>query len=747
MRKTTTKTRLKIVSATATVVFSLASVFAGTYAWFFTQSNVTATGMSVAVVSNNCTIESLNLYKFTYAINKYGDIDYLSPQDGNVNKYPYISPSGFGVTEMNVYDPIEKVVMGSSFDLRNMNCNAVYEATISTNSLTEAYLDASAIARQNVLAGNNQTLLSTCVDFDLYFESEIADENNGNLNLTLYSADGKPKYLPSNYSSPLNIVYCGPTAPNNGLGGVGDLYLNTTNKNLYLKAGSSWGNPLNNGVSTGTETPTGTTDSLSYYVKTNTDTVYRYIDSWMLCSNAYLGVQGAYTNSEPSAESSNDGDYYLDYSSESLKRYVGGEGWTTVANTQGYYFIDSATGDLYLNNGGWSSVNTNLGDNFLDSATGELKKKSENSWENAINITSEKIYYKISYLASLNLKPLMSKVAPEQSGASAPTNAIAGSSGDKYICTNTHDLYIKTDNSWGSPVGVKKGLTGSSGYSGDSIPVSPSEDDYFFDETNNSLKQFDGSEWQLSTPLSGDYYFGVTTLTLYQFNGLEWERANINKDDYFFASESSSLYQYNGTTWAAANCVSGDYFIDVVSHSLKVYNGSSWENVVPDLTGVNPPQEVAGNPGSKYIETTNNDLYIKAPTSWGNPLSIRKGTVGTSLPLSPSSNDYFFDTSMNVIKQYDGSSWNIVSMGEGDYFIDIETNELYRFQNHAHFYDNGDPTLCKNNSVSFADGPIKLYVNVNYSPEQLEDYTEIVYLNKTTAIHDFAFSFNFQAGD
>ena len=136
------------------------------------------------------------------------------------------------------------------------------------------------------------------------------------------------------------------------------------------------------------------------------------------------------------------------------------------------------------------------------------------------------------------------------------------------------------------------------------------------------------------------------------------------------------------------------------------------------LAGRGSPADNAGSPGDFYIDTANNDLYIKAPTSWGNPVTITKGSSEPAVS--------------NLRK-------------EGDYYIKTDTHELYRFQKHAHFYDDGDPTLAKAKDVEFGQGEIVLYVNVNYAPEQLEQYTQDIYLGNIEAIYDFAFSFTFSA--
>ena len=85
-----TKTRLKIVGATATAIFTLATVFTATWAWFAANQSVTATGMQVSMMSvSGAQCESIKMIKFEYGYDKFGGIDYIHPENGIVSSYEY----------------------------------------------------------------------------------------------------------------------------------------------------------------------------------------------------------------------------------------------------------------------------------------------------------------------------------------------------------------------------------------------------------------------------------------------------------------------------------------------------------------------------------------------------------------------------------------------------------------------------------------------------------------------------------
>ena len=169
---------IKILGATVTVVFTLASVFTATAAWFASNNSVEATGMIIQAKNDYVNIESLTLCKFNYSVDQgTGLINYLSPEDGSVDTYSFVSGEGHNRFEdaegnpqtMNVFDPVS-IEIGEN--LRNLYCNCIYEVVINS-PLTSSELKIFANRLTDKAKSRNDIFLSDCLDFDVFTEDDL----------------------------------------------------------------------------------------------------------------------------------------------------------------------------------------------------------------------------------------------------------------------------------------------------------------------------------------------------------------------------------------------------------------------------------------------------------------------------------------------------------------------------------------------------------------------------------------------
>ena len=191
------KTRLKIIGATASAIFSLFTGFTATYAWFASQNTVTATGMSVSVYSQHVSLESVSLYKFNYGTTVYESftvVDYLDPSEGSVNKYDYDEETGNyldsnsqSAVKMNMYDPMQSIILGST--LGDLHCNVILKVDIEASGVSSANMNLNAFRLVDKVKTSNQIFLSDCADFDVYFQSDLDAVTN--------RADYYPTYIPT----------------------------------------------------------------------------------------------------------------------------------------------------------------------------------------------------------------------------------------------------------------------------------------------------------------------------------------------------------------------------------------------------------------------------------------------------------------------------------------------------------------------------------------------------------------------
>lgn len=204
------KRALTIIAGTAVTVFSLFSCVIAAVAWFSFAKQAQAQGETFKVVANGngYDIRDINLYKFNYSEETVGTgenaftvVNYLTPYTGNVGKYLYdgerhqfgeeVESTWEPVTVMNLYDPIDLIVQ--RHELIDLNCNAIYEITVTSSAFTNCYLSLDAILLEEKTKNNNEIFLSDCVDFDVYTEEDLADGANGNF-------PNGDEYYPSYYS-------------------------------------------------------------------------------------------------------------------------------------------------------------------------------------------------------------------------------------------------------------------------------------------------------------------------------------------------------------------------------------------------------------------------------------------------------------------------------------------------------------------------------------------------------------------
>lgn len=179
------QTNLKITVATGVCIFTLATFFTSTLAWFSAKTSVSANIASVKIeCPGSAELRSVDLIKFDYDSEEIGGIkmyDYLNPQNGTVGSYYYNSEKeAFGYDDngnfvaidetMNVYDPVEKIINGGS--LIDLNCNAIYKATFRVSSI-DSYMQlyTKLVYKETI---GNQILLSDCTDFDFFYSDSLS---------------------------------------------------------------------------------------------------------------------------------------------------------------------------------------------------------------------------------------------------------------------------------------------------------------------------------------------------------------------------------------------------------------------------------------------------------------------------------------------------------------------------------------------------------------------------------------------
>ena len=746
--------KTKIISATATVMFSLSSLFAGTLAWYSSNASVSVSGAMVNVATSNYALESVDLYKFNYAkdiIDENNSL-FLNPEKGGVGRYFYeiendhfIDHEENVTSKMNLYDPLERIISGDSFNLTQFNCNVVYEIVISTPAnISSANFDVSSflkVAREE--RDNNLFYLSDYVDFDVFTLDDIADEINGNPNPNLYDNGGNKKYLPSGYSCPLELadgsIEQQNRDPLNNEGEVGDFFLNTETNDFFVKESTGWVKQTN-----------------------------------------VLSAVGAPTNAEVA-------DYYINTYNHDLYKYQNGT-WGSPLNPASY---SSGSGLPNENTGNINAI-------YLDTDSAAVYVKESSGWSKRSNLFNEELYYKTSYLSSqknshshfygleddtIALNPLNTvyykgnngweTISPDLVEMIVPKNNV-GDIGDCYLDAGDYEIFIKDTTGWvlehvtkssGNPNGVIEGELGDY-----YVDISDNQTIYSYVEDMSPWKKVnvrfaeDHVPWEHNFKdvivNNGDYYLNTSTKKLYictarSATSLQssWNEqtltydsvnpnmgikyldeenpwlhdfgdAHVNNGDLYLNTSSGIAYMCldktaldEQTNWSAKtvtysinnpNYVSGsegDYFIDtsnVNTYYTYIFDkdNNPWKVINSNFSGNGAPDNNYGSIDNVYLDESNGDIYVKENTGWLN----RNASICQGLPSD--------------------------DVGEiGDYSIDISS-----VSRSTAFYSSDDPLDMKKYT--------KIYVNVNYAPTQLEQYSQDLN-EKIRALVDFAFSFSF----
>ena len=192
MKRTGNK-NLKIIAACSVAIFSLLVLIGGVYSWFTIVMQKSLTGTDFVVVNvGTCDLYAIDLYKFDYPTYTYGSgegastvIDYSTPEAGKVscygydktrNQFGYEDETGWHqVPMMNVYDPVELEIHQST--VRDLNCDTIYKFTISTTTFTDADVTASVSKILETIKGEDDLFLSSCVNFDIYLDYDLSNDN------------------------------------------------------------------------------------------------------------------------------------------------------------------------------------------------------------------------------------------------------------------------------------------------------------------------------------------------------------------------------------------------------------------------------------------------------------------------------------------------------------------------------------------------------------------------------------------
>ena len=495
-----------------------------------------------------------------------------------------------------------------------------------------------------------------------------------------------------------NFSYGG--GPPSVTGVTGDQYLDTIQGNVYAFTGSGWVGPIFNnagnlwysGAGTAAASgPTGqTVKTGDLYINTTNGDIYEYNgSSWTgpIMNNKgtrwYSGA-GSAAASGPTGPTVLAGDFYLNTLNGDMYEH-NGTTWTgPILNSKGnrwYIGVGDAgtaapTGPTIL-----------AGDLYMNITNGDISQYNGATWSAPI----------------LNGKGNRWHTGTGSAAASGPTGGSV-ISGDIYLNTTNGDVYEYNGVTWTGPVLNSKGNswysgTGSAAVSGPT-GASVISGDYYFNTSNGDIYQYDGATWQgplMSTKankwytgtgsagasgptgqtvLSGDLYLNTTNGDIYEYDGLVWNGPIVN-------SKGNSWYSGTGSAAASGptgpSVIAGDFYINTTNGDVYEYDGILWQGPAlvtkgnkwytgtgaASVSGPTGPTVISGD---LYFDKTNGDIYEYDGSIWQGPTANNRGSqwysgsgsAAASGPTGPTvrSGDFYLNTTNGDIYEYTGVLWS-----------------------------------------------------------------------------------------
>ncbi|AVL94510.1 collagen repeat protein [Moumouvirus australiensis] len=485
-------------------------------------------------------------------------------------------------------------------------------------------------------------------------------------------------------------IITGPGIPDPGLGNNGDIYIDTSTGDLYVKINNTWvlqsnidGDKGDKGdigsqIITGNQPPT---DNIGndgdIYIDNSTGDLYIKVDNvWVLQSNidgdkgdkGDIGSQIITGTGVPSPTLGNNGDIYIDNSTNDIYQKIG-DTWVLQSNltgtkgdkgdkgdigsqiftgvgipspvlgVDGDIYLDDLTGDLYRKIGGVWVLQTNLtgpqgdkgdkgdkgdigsqiftgagipapalgvdGDVYLDDLTGDLYQKLGGVWILQTNLTGTKG----------DKGDIGSQII---TGAGVPAPAL-GVDGDVYLNNLTGDLYRKIAGIWvlqtnlTGPQGDKgdkgdKGDIGSQIFTGAGIPAPALgvDGDVYLDDLTGDLYQKLGGVWVLQTNLTGDKGDkGDIGSQIITGAGVPAPALGVDGDVYL-NNLTGDLYRKIAGIWVLQTNLTGP-------QGDKGDKGDIGSQII---TGAGVPAPALGVDGDVYLNNLTGDLYSKIAGIW-----------------------------------------------------------------------------------------------------------------------------------